>query len=187
MSDEVNHLVLRSILPWQRIKVYEPESNIIESFGRTYNWGYVTDKGNPKRFYVVYDRINFGSFFLAKSSLVPEDPTSGSTKAVNFGFPVKSAQGFDVRSPGIVLFQQKNYRGNAKDYRNSQQDITPSFPDGSDGVSSMVITGGKWTLYGNKNFKFPIITVGGESVLGEGLYHTFDGENKVKSIERVSN
>ena len=167
-----------------KITIYDPEPNIQEDYSGNYTRGKMDNKSSPKSFYVVYNKINYGRDDGDKTrySLVPSDPNSDFGLMVYFDFTAKSAHGFDVRSPAIVLFEHHHFIGNANDYRSSHQDITPSFPNGA---TSLIITGGSWRLWGSKNYRPPIIAVGGEEVLSEGAYPTTGGTG-VQSIERVS-
>ena len=167
-----------------KLTIYDPEPNIQEDHSGNYTKGKMDNESSPKSFYVVYNKINYGrdDGDGTRFSLIPPDPNSGTSEEVNFGFTAKSAHGFDVRSPAIVLFEYHHFIGNGNDYRTSHQDITPSF---SNGAASVIITGGKWRLWGSKNYRPPIIAVGGEEVLSEGAYPTTGGTG-VQSIERVS-
>lgn len=172
-----------------KMEVYDPESNLREDYDTAFTEGQMDNKDSPKSFYVVYDKTKYGisDGTAAQSKFVPPDPLSGGGETVKFGFIAQSAQGFDLRTPGIVLFEHPNYIGNARQYRSSQKDISSSFPAQYwVGVSSFIVTGGKWKLYAAKNFKPPTISVKGQSILGPGCYNYDQSFNdKVQSIERV--
>ena len=89
-----------------RISIYDPEPNIQEDHSGNYIDGQMDNESSPKGFYIVFDKKNYGIDDAAstRSVLVPENPLSGSSEKVTFGFTARSAHGFDVRSPGIVLF-----------------------------------------------------------------------------------
>lgn len=129
-----------------------------------YNKARVDNSGSSKSFYVVCDQTGYGAVQkerLAKSNVIPPDPVGnpGSCETVSLTYNIASCRGFDVHSPAIVLFEHANYLGNAKQFRSSDKDITDSFStsDGWSGVSSFIVTGGKWKLYREKNFKGPLL------------------------------
>ena len=169
-----------------RISIYDPEPNIQEDHSGNYIDGQMDNESSPKGFYIVFDKKNYGIDDVStRSVLVPENPLSGSSEKVTFGFTARSAHGFDVRSPGIVLFHLSHYVGNAKDYRTSHPDITDAFPGFVTSVSSFIVTGGTWKLWGGKNYKPPLIAVDGVTEFGPGLYPRI-GSSEVSSIERIS-
>lgn len=165
-------------------EIYDPTSNIADEYDSTgLRDAKVDNTDSPKSFYVVYDQKNYGidSPATVKAALVPRDPLSGSDETVTIKFDAASAQGYDLRSPGIILFESPNYIGNSKQFRASKKNVTSSFPPGGpDGVSSVIVTGGKWKLYSGKNMKGRMIA---EVTAGP---HSFTGGDSVKSIERVS-
>ena len=111
---------------------------------------------NTKSFYVVYSAETYGTqgCGTGTSALVPSDPLCGTSASVSTNFDIRSAQGFDVANPGIVLFQHYQFLGYGVQYKYSQPDITHSFPAGQvDGASSYVCTGGVWELYTKKNYE----------------------------------
>ena len=79
-------------------------------------------------------------------------------------------------------FEHPNYIGNAKQFTSSKKDVRPYFPpnDNWSGISSIIVTGGKWRLWGARNFKPPQINGDVE----KGCY-SFKGRDKVQSIERL--
>ena len=65
---------------------------------------------------------------------------------------ILSAQGFNVRNPGIIMFEHSQYRGYGQLIQNNVKDLTQSFDQGKvSGVSSVIITGGVWALYKGYN------------------------------------
>lgn len=171
------------------VELFDPENNLKANYGMDIVDGQMENDSKPTSFYVVYDQIDYGKSegVSTKAALVPPQPLSGSSEMVRFGFVAQSVQGFDNRDPGIILFEHPGYKGNAKQFRTTRKDITAGLPAKYwDGASSFIITGGKWKLYGRKNLKPPTLTVGGQSILGPGLYGdevSFD--DKVQSVERV--
>lgn len=111
-------------------------------------------------FYVVYSEADYGSKDVGTACLVPADFMSGSSEPVTTDFNIQSAQGFNVETPGIALFQHYKFIGYAQGATSSNPDITSSFPIGEiDGASSVICTGGEWQLYTGKNFTEAYYTV----------------------------
>ena len=164
--------------------IYDPTYNIISEYG-TYKKVNVDNTSNLKSFYIVYDQKNYGEAVgqSTKACLVPPAPMSGSCEPVTTSFDIASAQGFDIRAPGIILFEHPNFVGNSRQYRNSNRNITASFPanQGWEGVSSIIVTGGKWKLYAGKNMKGAKVA----EVDDTTQLYKFEGEDRVQSIERV--
>ena len=150
MASTSNALILGN----GEVDIYDPSSDIIQDCG-SFKKAKVDNTDYPKSFYVVYGKQHYGTAegMATPAALVPSDPSSGSSETINTSFTIESAQGFDVRDPSIVLFEHPNYTGNARQYRSTQRNITSSFPpnDGWRGVSSVIVTGGKWKLYAGKN------------------------------------
>ena len=96
-------------------EIYDPETDLSANYGINIVDAKMENDGKPTSFYVVYDQLDFGQKEgnTTKAALVPSDPLSGSSEKVKFNFVPKSAQGFDVRDPGIVLFEHPGYKGNA--------------------------------------------------------------------------
>ena len=161
-------------------EIFDPQANIMDGH---YNHAVMDNKKSPNSFYMVYDKINYGvSGEPTKTTLVPSDPLSGASgPKIDLTYPVASAQGFDILSPGICLFAHPNFYGNARQFQNSEKDLTDSFPNTPDGkgVSSIIVTGGKWRLWGARNFKEPKI-----KDLEKGCYPS-EGYDRVQSIERL--
>ena len=181
MASTSNALVLGN----DAVQIYDPSSKIIEDHG-SYKQAKVDNSASPKSFYVVYDKEHFGTSEggATKAQLVPPDPLGGDlSQTVTTSFNIASAQGFDIRDPAIVLFEHPSYTGNSRQYRSSQRDVSRSFPTGDNwsGVSSFIVTGGKWSLYGTKNMKPPLL-----KTVTAGCYTWAGSANdKVLSIERV--
>ena len=183
MTSTSNPLILTNDAG-DKVEIYDPEPDIINDYGR-YNHASMDNRDSPKSFYVVYDKTDYGhrEGILTTATLVPSDPLSGASgPMINLTYPAASAQGFDLKSPGICLFEHPNYIGNAKQFRSSKKDLRPYFPSGDNwsGVSSIIVTGGKWRLWGGRNFKPPQIN----GDLEKGCY-SFKGRDKVQSIERL--
>ena len=169
------------------VEIYDTTSDILEDYpivgAGAYTKARIDNTDSPKSFYVVYDKTHYGTRegSATKSALVPPDPSSGSSQTVCTDFPIVSCQGFDVRDPSIYLFEHPNFIGNSIQCRSSTRNITRAFRpnDGWNGVSSIIVTGGKWELYGGKNFKQPLL-----HTLTKGTYK-FIGEDRVESVKRI--
>ena len=108
----------------------------------------------PKSFFVVYTAANYAIDETGKSYLVPSNPMSGSTEVIRTDAPIRSFQGFVVEKPGIVVFQHHNYKGNGHQFQTTAQSIDDYFDyDQRDGVSSYIVTGGKWKLCLEENLQ----------------------------------
>ena len=181
MASTSNALILGN----DAVEIYDPCSHVKEDYG-PYQQAKVDNSASPKSFYVVYDKRHYGTSegVATRAQLVPPDPLGGNlSQTVSTGFDIESAQGFDIRDPSIVLFEHPNYIGNARQYRSSQRDVSRSFPTGDhwSGVSSFIVTGGKWKLYGAKNMRPPLLRT-----VTTGCYTWAGSANdKVLSIERV--
>ena len=183
MASTSNPLILTNDAG-DKVQIYDPEHDIIDDYGR-YSHASMDNRDSPKSFYVVYDKTDYGQSegVATTATLVPSDPLSGASgPTINLSYSVASAQGFDLKSPGIILFEHPNYIGNAKQFTSSKRDLRPYFPPGDNwsGVSSIIVTGGKWRLWGGRNFKPPQIN----GDLEKGCY-SFKGRDKVQSIERL--
>ena len=186
----INHSTMAStsnalILGNDAVEIYDPSTHVIEDYG-SYKKAKVDNSASPKSFYVVYDKEHYGTSqgSATQAHLVPPDPLgSDLSQTVTTSFDIASTQGFDIRDPAIILFEHPNYIGNARQYRSSQRDVSRSFPRGDhwSGVSSFIVTGGKWNLYGAKNMKPPLL-----KTVTTGFYTWAGSANdKVMSIERV--
>ena len=81
---------------------------------------------------------------------------------------ILSAQGFNVSNPGIIMFEHSQYRGYAQLFQSAVPDLTQYFSPGSiSGVSSVIIVGGIWALYTDKNYKGVLL---GGTELGPGMH-----------------
>ena len=180
MASTTNALVLGN----GEFEMYDPTTNIQDEADlKNPRAAKVANTTSPKTFYVVYDQQDYGTKNppATKVAFVPQDPFSGSDAAVITDFDIVSAQGYDLRNPGIILFEHPNYVGNSKQFRASKKNVISNFPPGtSGGVSSVIVTGGKWRLYSGVNMKGAKVA---ELTTGT---HSFVGEDRVKSIERVS-
>ena len=102
--------------------------------------------------------------------------------------PIKSLQGFDESNPGVILFEHSHYRGYGKLFQNTTRDITQYFDQGKiSGVSSIIITGGKWSFYTGYNCRGTKLNIDGKTALGPGRYDlgNHPGNDQIKSIEYV--
>ncbi len=70
----------------------------------------VDNTAAPKTLYVVYDKKLYGTKegMATKFSVVPPDAAGSSSETVQTSFDIASAQGFDVRAPGIIPFEHPN-------------------------------------------------------------------------------
>ena len=76
---------------------------------------------------------------------------------------VRSAQGFNVSNPGIILFEHSQYRGYGQLNTSDNPDLTGSFSQGQvSGVSSAIVTGGIWALY--KGYNYSGTKLGGSDI-----------------------
>jgi len=107
----------------------------------------------------------------------------------NLGSTARSYQGFD--KDGLILFEHTNYAGNGVNYRESDADITSSFPSGVPGVSSFLVYRGVWELYIGVNFTGGLVNINGKSSFGPGtkissLYHDEPSVNdQIKSVKKI--
>ena len=166
-----------------KAKIFHPHSQVEEVFGSCSLARVDNSAHHLKSFYIVYDKGHYGTSGDARSHLVPPDPLSGSSETVCTDFVIKSAAGYDAYDPGIVLFEHPSYIGNSVQYHSSHVDIVHSFPtsDECSGVSSCIVTGGTWKLFGGKNMKPPLL-----KTVTTGCYPTVEeASEKVKSIERI--
>ena len=112
---------------------------------------------------------------------------SPNSPQVDSPYPIRSLQGFNVDNPCIITFEHSGYRGYGKSFTNSVP-FLKEFPQGEiAGVSSIVITGGLWTLYTGPNLTGTTVRIDEKEVLGPGRYE-FVGESvndKIVSIEYV--
>lgn len=111
-------------------------------------------KSKVKSFFVVYTADNYATGDTGTAYLVPQNPLSGSTEVVQSKDPIKSFQGFIVENPGIVVFQHFDYKGNGVQFQERANSIDEYFDyDQRDGVSSYIVTGGKWILCVEENLQ----------------------------------
>ena len=150
MSNTHNALVLKQA----PATLYQQCPDIQKEYGG-FRTAHIDNSFSPKSFYIVYDKVDYGKAYFgnAKTQFVPSNNImSGSSEPVSLGFDAASAQGFDCREPGIILFQHFNYNGFGKEFRETTNDISASFPPNSpSGVSSVIVTGGTWGIYDGKN------------------------------------
>ena len=102
--------------------------------------------------------------------------------------PIKSLQGFNESNPGVILFEHSHYRGYGKLFQNTNRDITQYFDQGKiSGVSSIIVTGGKWSFYTGYNCHGTKLNIDGKTALGPGRYDfgPLPGNDQIKSIKFV--
>lgn len=99
---------------------------------------------------------------------------------------IRSAQGFNVTNAGLIGFEHTEFRGHATLFEEGQRDISRLFPpDQPAGLSSVIITGGKWSLCKEYDYKEPLL-INGESVLGPGEYSYFgEANDRTKSLKYI--
>ena len=149
MSNTRNSLVLKQA----PVTLYQQCPDIQKEYGG-FTTAHIDNSFSPKSFYIVYDKVDYGKKHsgTAITKLVPSDIMSGSSEPVSLGFDAASAQGFDCREPGIILFEHFNYNGSGKEFHETTNDFSASFPHNSvRGVSSVIVTGGTWEIYDRKN------------------------------------
>ena len=170
------------------VKIWHAQRDLDKTYG-TFTQGHVDNQTSPNSFYMVYDKADYGKSegSTTQAKMVPADPLNdqGRSGNVQFGFTAKSTQGFDLAEPGIILFEHPKYIGNSAQYFESHEslDIPARYWDG---VSSFIITGGKWELYTKENFHQPKVVLNSKTTLGPGYYDdntAFD--DKIKSIRLV--
>jgi hypothetical protein len=165
-------------------KIYDPTCDIIADFGR-YRKVYVDNSKFPHSFYLVYSEKHYGTDNTGSTALVPSNLFSGNfSEPVHLSFDAASAQGYDFHDPAIYLFEHYNYKGNPRIFRASEKDLRPTFGDSGDwrGVSSLIITGGVWNLYGSTDFKPPLLRTVKK---GDYISFLYSDNDKVLSVQRV--
>ncbi|KAL5477824.1 hypothetical protein EMCRGX_G024672 [Ephydatia muelleri] len=162
-------------------EINDPTHTITDNF----LYAKVSNNDQPKSFYVVYTVPNFASDESGTSYLVPPDALGGSSTTIQANNNIRSAQGFDVTVPGLVLFEHINYKGYGQKYVISDQDISSSFPAGTkEGVSSAVVTGGKWRLWTKKNMQGAYIDLTVSSPLTPSFV-PLSMNDRVQSVQRI--
>eukprot|EP00731_Ephydatia_muelleri_P023313 Em0015g896a len=144
MSNTTNPLVLANDSGFKGPK--QEMYNLTHIITDNFMYAKVSNNDQPKSFYVVYTVPNFASDESGTSCLVG---VSGSSTSIRAGNYIRSAQGFDVTVPGLVLFEHINYKGYAQKFVISDENMKSSsrFLAGRpEGASSAVVTGGKWRL-----------------------------------------
>ena len=183
MSQTTNALVLGNNSGFEVTQEIYDATNIITD---NFTYAKVSNDDRPTSFYVVYTVENYSPNDESGTSyLVPPDAVSGSSNAIHTSGSIRSAQGFDITNPGLVLFEHANYKGNGRIFINSSKDVNASFPvHQAGGASSAVITGGKWRLFTKKNMQGSHIDL----PHGSSLVPTFVPlgiNDQVQSIERL--
>ena len=183
MAQTTNPLHLKNLSGVSQ-DIFQPNKSIDSSL--SYNQANVQNSdANIKTFYVVYSEETYGSAGSGTGSaaLVPSDPVSGSSDTVQTSFSIRSAQGFDLNTPGLVMFQHNHYLGYGQSFRSNDANITDSFPTGQiDGASSFICTGGEWKLYtkmNNQGGSIPV-TQGQSGNLGD-----FGLNDTIKSVKFI--
>ena len=140
---------------------------------------------NPRSLWVVYTVTEWDHNHPGDRD-VEKIVRAGQT--VTMPSSIRSIQGFDEMNPGVIMFEHSQHRGYASLFRNTNPDITDSFGQGKvSGVSSMIITGGKWSFYTGFNSGGTKVNIGGQSELGPGVYDLgyCITNDQIKSIQYV--
>eukprot|EP00731_Ephydatia_muelleri_P023305 Em0015g888a len=183
MSHTTNPLVLGSNVQFSGPKqeIYNPTHIITDNFKHAK----VSNTDNPKSMYVVYTVPNFASDESGTSYLVPQDGVSGSSTPIQASSDIRSAQGFDVTLSGLILFEHINYKGYGQKFVISDNDINNSFPAGSrGGVSSAVVTGGKWRLWTKRDMQGAYIDLTMANPLNPSFV-PLGMNDRVQSVQRI--
>eukprot|EP00731_Ephydatia_muelleri_P023309 Em0015g892a len=168
MSHTTNPLVLGSNVQFSGPKqeIYNPTHIITDNFKHAK----VSNTDNPKSMYVVYTVPNFASDESGRPTLCRK---------------MVSAQGFDVTLSGLILFEHSNYKGYGQKFVISDNDINNSFPAGSrGGVSSAVVTGGKWRLWTKRDMQGAYIDLTMANPLNPSFV-PLDMNDRVQSVQRI--
>ncbi len=126
-----------------------------------------------RSFYVIYDRESFAA--NCKSLIVD------STTERDMGRPIRSLQGYNKQ--GLILFPHPNYCGQGALFTQDDPNILDQFPEGSEGVSAVVVHKGTWALYSEPNHRGTRISINGKDSFGPGTCITYGGYDKVKSVK----
>ena len=179
MSNTTNPLVLANDSGFKgpQQEIYNPTHTITDNF----MYAKVSNNDQPKSFYVVYTVPNFASDESGTSYLVG---VSGSSTSIRAGNYIRSAQGFDVTVPGLILFEHINYKGYAQNFVIADENMKSSsrFLAGRpEGASSAVVTGGKWRL---RNMAGKYIDLTMESPLTP-TFEPLGIKDRVQSVQRI--
>jgi hypothetical protein len=182
MTDTTNYLVLEG--ESGRLTINKPTPVVAGEYTKAY----VNNSKSPHSFYLVYRENYYGEDNIGETAVVPSkltDVLPGKlSEPVNFGFNAHSARGFDMHDPAIYLFEHFSYKGHAKMLRSSDKDLRPTFgyPGDWDGVSSLIVTGGVWNLYGSTDFKPPLLRT-----VKKGDYISFysSDNDRVQSVQKI--
>lgn len=140
-------------------EIFKPTKSIEEAAGFKIVQ-VINEDQDIKSFYIVYGVEDYSPNGGGPSALVPPEPLNDMNQSVNTTFVIRSAKGYDMQSPGIVLFQHPSFCGPSEQYRSTQPDITASFPPVSPtGVSSIICTGGEWKVYDKRDSQGSSMTI----------------------------
>jgi len=104
---------------------------------------------------IFYDGINYNPVYLPSNQSQILEQGSG---LVNLNFTAASVRNVPTfTNAGVTLYQHNLYAGTANAVYEDQRDITF-------GVSSMIISGGRWQVFIHPDFQEP------HKTKGEGLY-----------------
>ena len=120
-----------------------------------------------------------------RPTLWTQDGVSGSSTPIQASSDIRSAQGFDVTLSGLILFEHSNYKGYGQKFVISDNDINNSFPAGTrGGVSSAVVTGGKWRLWTKRDMQGAYIDLTMANPLNPSFV-PLGMNDRVQSVQRI--
>ena len=150
-----------------------------------YNEATPLPASNAGTLWVVYTVANWDHDHPASDNKSTVIEPNSATVQVNS--PIRSLQGFNVENPGIVMFEHSQFRGFG-DSANNSVPVLAEFPSGKiNGVSSVIITGGKWSFHTEYNYTGTTIAVDGKEILTPGRYDFADKviNDLAKSVKYV--
>jgi hypothetical protein len=181
MASTTNALILGD----KAEEIFNPTSKIAGNYKNVY----VNNAQLPYSFYVVYSDEHYGTNDKGESTLVPSEQVLSTQKGdfsetITLKYAVRSAQGYDIQDPGICLFQHGSYKGSTRMFRASENNLQDTFggPNAAQGVSSLIVTGGTWNLYGTVDFKPPLLA----TVKKGEFLPSLPYNDKVQSVEKIA-
>lgn len=141
-------------------------------------------ESSPGTLWVIYELENWGRDSPEKRGQYtvlqfPDLPKGGLFDAK----AIRSAQGFDITNPGIILFEQQEYTGYGTKLEYACPDVMDIFLEGSTGnILSAIITGGTWMFYDGFNYTGKQLSLNNQTDFGPGMYNFNDAFLTVKSI-----
>ena len=132
--------------------------------GGQYNKATMINGGVTTKWF-VYSGENYGANNNGSCVVVEEDGTTATTP-----WPIQSARGYNKVDPGLVIFQDINYRGSDALIENSSPNLI-AYTAGQAGVSSIYVIGGVWNFYSGFNYTGSKLALDGQSDFGPGVYN----------------